>query len=45
VLLGEDDADQAADRGAVGEDPDDVAPSADLFVEPLNYLLGPEEPV
>jgi hypothetical protein len=35
VLLGQDRADQADDRGAIGEDPDDVGAAADLAVEPL----------
>jgi hypothetical protein len=35
VLLGEDGADEADDRGTVGEDADDVGAAADLPVEPL----------
>jgi hypothetical protein len=33
VLLGQDRADQTDEAVAVGEDPDDVGPSADLAVE------------
>jgi hypothetical protein len=39
VLLGEHRADQADDRLAVGEDPDDVGAPADLLVQPLLGLL------
>jgi hypothetical protein len=34
-LLGQDGADEADDRGAVGEDPDDVGSASDLPVEPF----------
>jgi len=44
VLFGEDGADEADDRGAVGEDADDVGAAADLFVEPLERVVAPELP-
>ena len=42
MLLGEDRADEADDRVAVGEDPDDVGAAADLAVEPLVGVVGPD---
>src|SRR4051794_35319402 len=42
VLLGEDGADQADDRWAVGEDADHVGAAADLAVEPLVGVVGPD---
>jgi hypothetical protein len=42
VLLGEQGADQADDRGAVGEDADDVGAAADLLVQPLERVVRPE---
>jgi hypothetical protein len=38
-LFGEHGADQTDDRGAVGEDADDVGAAADLFVQPFWGLL------
>jgi hypothetical protein len=40
VLLGQDDADEADDGVAVGEDPDAVGAEADLIVEPLGGVAG-----
>ena len=37
VLFGQHGADEADQRGAVGEDADDVGAAADLLVEPLLY--------
>jgi hypothetical protein len=39
VLLGQDRADEADDRVAVREDPDDVGPSPDFFVEAFDAYL------
>jgi hypothetical protein len=44
VLLGQDRADQADQRGAVGEDTDDVGAAADLAVKPLLRVVGPDLP-
>ena len=42
MLLGQDGSDEP-DRGvAVGEDPDDVGAAADLAVEPLVGVVGPD---
>jgi hypothetical protein len=43
-LFGEDGADEADDRGSVGEDADDVGAAADLLVEPLERVVAPELP-
>ncbi len=43
VLFGEDRADQADDRGSVGEDADDIGAAADLLVEPLEQVGIPYE--
>jgi hypothetical protein len=43
VLLGEQGADEADDRGSVGEDADDVGAAADLAVEPLERVGIPYE--
>jgi hypothetical protein len=42
-LLGEHGADEADDRGAVGEDADDVGAATDLLVEPLERVVIPYE--
>ena len=42
VLLGQDGADEPDDRGAVGEDPDDVGAAADLAVEAFVGVVGPD---
>ena len=42
VLLGEDGADEADDRVAVGEDADHVGAAADLAVEPLGGVIAPD---
>jgi hypothetical protein len=42
VLLGQHRADQADDRGPVGEDADDLGAAADLLVEPLERVVRPE---
>src|SRR3954467_15053946 len=42
VLLGGHGADEADDRAAVGEDPDDVGAAPDLSVEPLVGVVGPD---
>jgi hypothetical protein len=42
VLLGQDGADEADDRAAVGEDPDDVGAAADLAVEAFVGVVGPD---
>jgi hypothetical protein len=44
VLLGEDGADEADDRVAVGEDADHVGAAADLAVEALVRVVGPDLP-
>lgn len=44
VLLGQHRADEADDRRAVGEDPDDVGSSAHLAVEPLLGVVRPDLP-
>jgi hypothetical protein len=44
VLLGEQRADQADDRGPVGEDADDVGAAADLAVQPLERVVRPQLP-
>jgi len=41
VLLGQDGADEADQRVAVGEDPDDVGAAADLAVEAFDRYLEP----
>src|SRR5690606_7906802 len=41
-LFGQDRADEADDGGAVGEDADDVGAAADLFVQPLLWVVGPD---
>ncbi len=41
-LLGQDRADQADDRRAVGEDPDDVGAAADLLVQSLLGVIAPD---
>jgi len=41
VLLGADGSDEADQRVAGREDPDDVGASADLAVEPLDRYLEP----
>ena len=41
-LLGEDGADEADDRGPVGEDPDDVGAAADLLVQPFLRVVRPD---
>jgi hypothetical protein len=40
VLLGQDRTDQADQGVAVGEDPDDISSTPDLFVEPLLGIVG-----
>ena len=42
MLFGQHGTDQADERGAVGEDTDDVGAPADLFVEPLLGVVGPD---
>jgi hypothetical protein len=42
VLFGQDGADEADDRGAVGEDADDVGAAADLAVEAFVGVVGPD---
>ena len=42
MLFGQDGADQADDRGAVGEDTDDVDAAPDFAVEPLVGFVGPD---
>ena len=42
VLLGQDGADEPDDRGAVGEDADDVGAAADLAVEAFVGVVGPD---
>jgi hypothetical protein len=44
VLFGEDDADEADDAGAVGEDADDVGAASDLAVDSLVGVVGPDLP-
>jgi hypothetical protein len=44
MLLGEDRSDEADDRGAVGENADDVGAAADLLVQPLERVVAPELP-
>jgi hypothetical protein len=41
-LLSEDRADEADDRGAVGEDPDDVGAAADFLVEAFLWVVRPD---
>jgi hypothetical protein len=43
VLFGEQRADEADDRGAVGEDADHVGAAADLAVDPLERIRIPYE--
>jgi hypothetical protein len=38
-FVGEHGADEADDRGPVGEDPDDVGAAADFFVEPFLRVI------
>src|SRR5699024_4484169 len=42
VLLGQDRPDQADEGVTVGEDPDHVGTSADLSVQPLGGVVGPD---
>ena len=42
MLFGQDGADEADQRVAVGEDADDVGAPADLLVEPLLGVVGPD---
>ena len=42
LLLGEDGADEADDRGPVGEDPDDVGAPTDLFVQAFEAVVLPD---
>ena len=42
MLLGQDGADEADDRGAVGEDADDVGAAADLAVEAFVGVVRPD---
>jgi hypothetical protein len=42
VLFGQDGADEANDAVAVGEDADDVGAAADLSVEALVRVIGPD---
>ena len=44
VLFGQDRADEADEGVAVGEDPDDVGAAADLLVQPLLGVVGPDLP-
>ena len=44
VLLGQDGADEADQGVAAGEDPDDVGAAADLAVQPLLGVVGPDLP-
>ena len=44
VLLGQDGADEADQGVAAGEDPDDVGAAADLPVQPLLRVVGPDLP-
>jgi hypothetical protein len=44
VLLGQDGADQADDRGAAGEDAHDVGAAPDLLVQPLVRVVAPDLP-
>ena len=44
VLLGQHGADQAGDGVAAREDADHVGPPADLLVEPLLRIVGPDLP-
>src|SRR5690606_39731168 len=41
-LLGQDGPDEADDGAPVGEDPDGVGAAADLAVEPLGGVVGPD---
>lgn len=41
-LLGEDDADAADDRVPVREDADEIGAAADLEVQPLVRIVGPD---
>src|SRR2546430_2651915 len=41
-LFGQDCADQPDDGGPVGEDPNDVGAAADLFVQALLRVVGPD---
>ena len=43
-MFGEDGADEADDRGAVGEDADDIGAAADLFVQALERVVAPQLP-
>ena len=42
VLLGQDGADQARDRGPVGEDAYNVGAAAQFAVEPLLWVVAPD---
>jgi hypothetical protein len=42
VLLGEDGSDEADDRAAVGEDPDDIGAAPDLAVKALLGVVRPD---
>jgi hypothetical protein len=42
VLLREDCAGEANDRGPVRKDADDIGTSADFLVEPLERIVGPD---
>jgi hypothetical protein len=45
VHVGQDGADEADDRGVVGEDAHDARPAFDLFVDALERYLEPEAPL
>ena len=44
MLLGEDGSDEADDGGPVGKDADDVGSSANLAVESIVGVVGPDLP-
>ena len=44
VLLGQDRADEANDRAAVGDDIDDVGPALDFSIQALIEFVGPDLP-
>jgi hypothetical protein len=44
VLFGQDGADEADQGIAAGEDPDDIGAAADLAVQPLLRVVGPDLP-
>ncbi len=44
VLFGQGRADEADDGGTVGEDPDHVGASADLFVQPFQRVVAAQLP-